>query len=85
MGWTFGPLVAQHPALICLLQMEDKVISSAVNFIFICCRHVSRANIKISNAEKGCANRQITIIGTPDVVDNALYLINAIQAKYSKN
>lgn len=48
-------------------------------------RQVSRANIKISNAEEGCTTRQVTIIGTADCVDSAVYLINAIQAKYSKN
>ena len=53
--------------------------------VFAGCRQVSQANIKISNAEEGSTSRQVTITGTPDCVDNALYLINAIQAKYSKN
>jgi len=48
-------------------------------------RQVSRATIKISNAEEGCLSRQVEISGTLDSVDNALYLINAIQAKYAKN
>jgi len=48
-------------------------------------RQVSRANIKIADEEEGCSSRQVTITGTADCVDNALYLINAIQAKYSKN
>lgn len=47
-------------------------------------RQVSRATIKISDAEEGSPTRRVTIIGPPDCVDSAVYLINAIQTKYSK-
>jgi len=48
-------------------------------------RQVSRANIKISDLEEGGTTRRVTVVGTPDCVDSAVYLINAIQAKYAKN
>lgn len=40
-------------------------------------RHVSGANIKISNPEEGAKNRTITINGTPEAIQMAQYLITA--------
>ncbi|XP_070174649.1 poly(rC)-binding protein 3-like isoform X9 [Littorina saxatilis] len=39
-------------------------------------RQVSGANIKISNAEDGSADRKVTITGTPDTIGLAQYLIS---------
>lgn len=48
-------------------------------------RQASQAAIKIGDVVEGSATRHITIIGAPDCVDSAVYLINAVQAKYAKN
>jgi transcription antitermination factor NusA-like protein len=48
-------------------------------------RQVSGATIKISDVVEGSTTRRINITGSSECVDSAVYLINAIQAKYSKN
>ena len=50
----------------------------------ICFRQVSGANIKISNAEDGSADRKVTITGTPDTIGLAQYLISTrlVQQSY---
>ena len=50
----------------------------------ICSRQVSGANIKISNAEDGSADRKVTITGTPDTIGLAQYLISTrlVQQSY---
>ena len=50
----------------------------------LCFRQVSGANIKISNAEDGSADRKVTITGTPDTIGLAQYLISTrlVQQSY---
>ena len=40
-------------------------------------RQLSGANIKIANVEEGSADRKVTIVGTPETISTAQYLINA--------
>jgi poly(rC)-binding protein 2/3/4 len=48
-------------------------------------RQVSHAIIKIADADQGSTTRRVTVSGPVDCVDVAVYHINAVQAKYSKN
>ncbi len=41
------------------------------------CRQLSGATIKIANAEEGTSDRKVTIMGTPETINAAQYLINA--------
>ena len=40
-------------------------------------RQLSGASIKIANSDEGCSDRKVTIMGTPETINAAQYLINA--------
>ena len=74
-----------HVLCICSRQVsveEQGVLHAHV--LCICSRQVSGANIKISNAEDGSADRKVTITGTPDTIGLAQYLISTrlVQQSY---
>ena len=57
--------------------MTASVLQHNHDQVFVPCRQMSGASIKIANADEGCSDRKVTISGTPETINAAQYLINA--------
>ena len=84
---SMGEQGVLHAHVLCICSRQVSVEEQGVlhaHVLCICSRQVSGANIKISNAEDGSADRKVTITGTPDTIGLAQYLISTrlVQQSY---